>query len=116
MQSQLEPMVDIVENELRWRLSDKPCPTCKRGAEAHKMAATSLSQLAIGYERMEIARAREGQDGEKETFDLNPLSLVATVKKLPVDHPKRAELLELLEGHVIALQEAIRSLHGEEEA
>lgn len=107
--SQPEDISELVGNELRRRLSQDKCPTCNRGAEAHKLGATALSQLAIGYERLEIARAKnhEPEDTERE---MNPLSLVATVQKLPEDHPKRAELLEMLRGQIIALQEAERSL------
>lgn len=112
--SQPDDIADLVGNELRRRLSQDKCPTCGRGAEAHKLGATALSQLAIGYERLEIARAKN-LEPDDTVAELNPLHLVATVKKLPVDHPKRKEILAFLDGHIIALQEAVKNLKEESE-
>jgi hypothetical protein len=100
-----EGLLEQVENEIRWRLSDKPCPKCGRGANAHNIAPTALSQWLATLRRGE----KEEQE-EEQVEGMNPLALVATVQKLPADHPKRAELLEMLRGQIIALQEAERSL------
>jgi hypothetical protein len=106
--SESEGLLEQVENEIRWRLSEKPCPKCGRGANAHNIAPTALSQW--------LATLRRGEKEEQEeqrVDEMNPLALVATVRKLPADHPKRGELLELLDGHIIVLQEAVKSLKEE---
>lgn len=108
----LDALQAAVENEVMRRLTGVPCDKCGRGAEAEKVGSTALGNLVSGLRRLRLAE-QKNEAPERDQEQMNPLSLVATVKKLPADHPRRSELLELLEGHLIALQEAVRSLRGE---
>lgn len=110
--SRLEAVGELVLTELERRLTRDPCGACGRGAEAHKVAATALAKIANDVERLQMARhaSKEGDEGVRT--DLNPMALVATIEKLPGDHEKRAEMVDVLEGVYISLGEAIRRLRG----
>lgn len=110
--SRLDEIGELVLNELERRLSSDPCGECGRGAEAHKVAATALAKIVNDVERLQIARTASVEGVERVDTDLNPMALVATIEKLPADHEKRDDMIFVLEGHHIALGEAIRRLRG----
>lgn len=110
-QLDLDKIQAAVENEIMLRLTGEPCSECGRGADAEKVGSTALGNLITQLRRLRLAQ-QKNEAPERDAEQMNPLSLVATVKKLPADHPRRAELLELLDGHLIALQEAVRSLRA----
>lgn len=105
-----ESVLDLLEREIRGRLTESRCESCGRGGEG--VGNTALAQLFTGLQRLEIARSKQEPEEHVEV-QVNPLSLVATVQKLPVGHSKRGELLEMLRGQIISLQEAERSLREE---
>lgn len=104
-----DQILAAVEREILARLTAEPCPTCLRGQNADGVAATALAKILNDQQRMKLAE-REKDTEERQEGQLNPLSLVAAVDKLPADHPKRGEFLEMLRGQIIALQDAERRL------
>ena len=104
-----DKILEAVEREILARLTADPCPQCLRGKDADGVAATALAKILNDQKRIMLAKQQQEVEKEKET-QLNPLSLVAAVDKLPADHPKRGEFLEMLRGQIIALQEAERRL------
>lgn len=107
-----DEILEAVEREIIARLTADPCPTCLRGKDSDGVAATALAKISNDLRRIKLAEVKQDTEEERETH-LNPLSLVAAVDKLPFDHPKRAEFLEMLRGQIIALQEAERRLSAD---
>lgn len=112
-QPDLDLIQKAVENEILARLTGDPCETCGRGADADKIGATALSTLTTGLRRLQLAKQR-GDKPADARHELNPLALVATVRKLPPGSEKRREMIAALEGQVISLQEAVDALAREE--
>ena len=110
---QLEELQKAVEHEVYSRLTADPCETCGRGKDAEKIAATALAKLVTDFRRLKMAEERNHPQATEEA-QANPLSLVATIQKLP-HGPSRRTLLAVLEGQAISLTDAVRRLRAEEE-
>jgi hypothetical protein len=108
----IDDVLSLVDNEIIWRLSKDKCETCGRGNEAHDMPATALSQLKTQLTRIEMARAKNQQEERQETL-LNPLSLAASIAKLPPDNPTRQSMLLQLEEQMVELDERLKELRRE---
>jgi hypothetical protein len=105
-------LLGLVENEVAWRLSENPCKECGRGADAHHLPATALSQLTIGLARLELARAK-GVEQEREEKDLSLYALLETAAKLPTGNVTRDAIIQRIEGEIVALETAIGRLKAE---
>lgn len=105
-------LLDVIENEFRWRLADDPCPSCGRGADAENVASTALTQGLIGLQRLEIARTKV-EEVAKEESEVSPFALLATAQKLPPGHATRDAIIQRIEGEILALQSAVGKLKAE---
>lgn len=105
-----ESIFDLLEREIRGRLTDDQCPACGRGGE--KLGDTALSQMFRDIQRLEIAKAKMEEDVQ-EKAEVNPFALLATAGKLPADNPTRKAILDRVEGEALALTRAVEKMKAE---